>query len=177
MIIRKAKAEDLTYVAQIYSEIHSGEEQGLFFVGWQRGVYPTLATCQAALERDDLFVLEDEDEIVGSAIINKEQVDVYAGGKWEYPTPDDSVMVLHTLTISPQASGKGYGSAFVKFYEKYALEHSCPYLRLDTNERNTNARALYAKLGYKEIGIASCKFNGMPDIKLMLIEKCLKQNL
>ena len=31
-------------------------------------------------------------------------------------------MVLHTLVVDPLQSGRGLGSAFVRFYEAYALE-------------------------------------------------------
>ena len=56
LIIRKAKAEDINAIANIYAKIHSIEEQGLVTIGWQRGVYPEKETAQAALKRDDLFV-------------------------------------------------------------------------------------------------------------------------
>ena len=39
-------------------------------------------------------------------------------------------------------------NVFVEFYEQYALSNGCPYLRIDTNERNARARAMYKKLGY-----------------------------
>lgn len=48
-----------------------------------------------------------------------------------------------------------------------------PILRMDTNEKNVGARRLYAKLGYKEIGVFPCVFNNIPDINLVLIEKAL----
>lgn len=44
---------------------------------------------------------------------------------------------------------------------------------MDTNARNTAARALYKKLGYQEIGIVPTVFNGIPDVQLVLIEKTL----
>ena len=46
-------------------------------------------------------------------------------------------------------------------------------LRLDTNEKNTAARAMYAKHGYREIGIVPTQFQGIPDVKLVLLEKHL----
>ena len=82
-------------------------------------------------------------------------------------------MRLHTLVVSPSASGKGYGKKFVKFYEDYVLSHGCPELRMDTNARNAAARGLYKKLGYKEIGIVPTVFNGIPDVQLVLLEKHL----
>ena len=55
-------------------------------------------------------------------------------------TADEQVMGPHTLVIDPAAKGSGYGRAFVEFYEKYAVQNNCNYLRIDTNERNAAAR-------------------------------------
>ena len=82
-------------------------------------------------------------------------------------------MVLHTLVIYPAVKGRGLGTAFVTFYEQYALEHGCRYLRMDTNERNAGARSLYKRLGYREIDILPCEFNGIPGVNLVLLEKTL----
>ena len=68
---------------------------------------------------------------------------------------------------------RGLGTAFVGYYERYARENGCRYLRIDTNERNARARALYHRLGYREIGVAPCTFNGLEDIRLVLLEKTL----
>ena len=171
MLIRKAAKEDLTAVAEIYEDIHTGEDAGRVTIGWQRGVYPTYATAQAALDRGDLFILEDEGQILGAALINQTQVDVYYGAPWQYEALDHEVMVLHTLVISPKAGRKGYGEAFVRFYEDYAKAHGCPYLRIDTNERNTRARAMYKKLSYTEIATVPCVFNGIEGVGLVLLEK------
>ena len=170
--IRKAVAADILAVARIYDEIHSAEEAGGQTIGWIRGVYPTAATAEAALARDDLFVLE-ADGVVGAGIINQIQVDCYAGAPWEYDAPEDEVCVLHTLVIAPSAGGRGFGGKFVRFYEDYAREHGCAELRMDTNARNARARAMYAGLGYREIGIVPTVFNGIPNVDLVLLEKHL----
>lgn len=175
MTIRRAIAADIPFIAAIYEEIHTSEETGQATIGWVRGVYPTEVTAQAALKRDDLFVQEDGGEIVGAAIINRIQVDVYAGAAWQYPAEDDEVMVLHTLTIAPHAARRGYGRAFVAFYEEYAREQGCQYLRMDTNERNDRARAMYRALGYEEIGIAPTIFNGIAGVNLVLLEKSVEE--
>ena len=170
--IRLATATDVPVVAKLYDEIHTAEEAGEQTIGWIRGVYPTAATAEAALARGDLFVLET-DKILGAAIINRIQVDAYEGAAWAYDAPADKVCVLHTLVISPRAGKMGCGRAFVQFYEDYAREHGCAELRMDTNARNTRARAMYAKLGYREIGIVPTVFNGIPGVDLVLLEKHL----
>lgn len=174
MTFRKAEEKDLNYIEHIYSDIHTAEESGQVTIGWNRAIYPTRATAEQALQRDDLFVgLDDNNDIVGVAIINQQQVDIYYEGNWRYPAEDSQVMVLHTLVISPKHSGKGYGTEFVKFYESYALENNCPHLRMDTNAINTSARKLYEKLGYEERGILPCTFNGIKNVNLVLLEKAL----
>lgn len=174
MTFRKATQADIAAIAEIYADIHTQEENGEVTIGWIRSVYPTRATAQAALERDDLFVGEDGGQIVGAAVINQTQVAEYALGQWKHPAADTEVMVLHTLVISPKVARGGYGRKFVDFYEQYAKSHNCPYLRIDTNARNVRARAMYQKLGYEEIGIVPCVFNGIDGVQLVLLEKCLK---
>ena len=173
---RKATINDIDAIEASYQEIHTQEENGIVTIGWVRDVYPTRLTALASLERDDLFVIEDEGDVVGAGIINKNQVPEYNLGKWKNNSSDDEVMVLHTLVISPNKGRMGYGKGFVAFYEQYALENNCPYLRIDTNARNVRARAMYQKLGYEEIGIVPCDFNGIDGIQLVLLEKALDKN-
>ncbi len=171
MIIRKANIKDISAIANIYDEICDAQDEGKLAVSWIKGIYPTEDTAMAALKRDDLFILEEDGTIVGTGIINQKQMDAYYGADWKFPAKDQEVMVLHTLAISPKVGRKGYGSAFVKYYEEYARENGCCYLRMDTNEINKTARALYNKLGYEEIGMVPCNFNGIKGFRMVLLEK------
>ena len=170
MNIRKATIADLDAIEIIYNDIHTEEEKGNQTIGWIRDIYPTRITAEESISRGDMFVLE-EGKILGAGIINQTQVDVYYDASWEYDT--DDVCVLHTLVISPEAAGKGYGRAFVKFFERWAKEHGLPELRIDTNVRNTTARAMYRKMNYKEIEIIPTTFNGISGVNLVLLEKNL----
>lgn len=173
MLIRKALRADIDSVEQIYNKIHDECEAGRLTTGWVRSIYPTRSTAEAALKRGDLYVAVDSGEIVASAIINKTQVDVYEGANWLYNAPDDEVLVLHTLTVSPDCAHRGVGSAFVRYYESLARSLGCTVLRIDTNEKNAAARRLYARLGFREADIVPCVFNGIPGINLVLLEKKL----
>lgn len=173
-VIRKARNADLPAVAGIYEKILRKQDQGEASTGWVRGIYPTLATAEAALAADDLFVMEADGKIVGSCRINQEQVKEYADCTWSVDAPGDQVMVLHTLTIDPEQSGKGYGKQFVAYYEQYARAQGCPFLRMDTNVINLTARAMYKKLGFREAGIVDTFFNGIPNVKLVCLEKTLE---
>ena len=108
---------DLERIAQIYEEIHDAEEAARATIGWVRGVYPTRRTAQESIRKGDMFVEEADGRIVAAAKINREQVPEYAGAAWSVDAPEDQIMVLHTLVVSPSESGRGRGTAFVRFYE------------------------------------------------------------
>ena len=172
--IRKAVLEDIPQVAAIYDHILTEEEGGRTTVGWIRGFYPTEQTALEALEAGTLFVLERGGVVAAAAKIDQNQAPAYAGALWQNPNiPQAQVMALHTLVVDPAFAGMGCGTQFVRFYESYALEQGCTCLRMDTNAANTAARQLYARLGYREVGIIPCLFNGIPNMELVCLEKVL----
>lgn len=172
-MIRQAIDKDIASIVSIYDLVLRQEEQGKTSIGWQRGVYPTEDTARQGVHRGDMFVFEDDDthKIAAAAIINHIQVASYADAAWSIEADGNEVLVLHTLVVNPQEAGKGIGTAFVAFYEQMAKGKGCKTLRMDTQEKNAVARTLYKKLGYKEIGIVPCEFNGIDGVQLVLLEK------
>lgn len=106
MNIRKANGNDMDAVERIYNEIHRAEQKGEAHIGWEAGVYPVRQTAEDALKRENLFVLEEDGLIIGSGIINQNQVDVYADADWRYKADPSEVMVFHTLVIDPDKKGR-----------------------------------------------------------------------
>ena len=174
-MIRKADENDIDRIVEIYENIFNAQDKGELTVGWVRGIYPSRESAAEALARDELFVLDDNGTVAASAKINKSQGEEYRRAAWKTEAPDERVMVLHTLAVDPELRGRGYGTQFVDFYEKYARENGCPYLRMDTNAVNASARRLYAKLGYVEADVVPCVFNGIPDVNLVCLEKTLEE--
>ena len=174
MIIRKATQEDIPFIDRIYRKIHDREEAGLCTTGWKREIYPTAETARESVARGDMFVLEEDGEICAAAILNKEQVPVYYEVNWETPAEDEEVLVIHTLVVDPEMSRKGYGRGFVEYYCAMGEKLGCRTLRLDTNARNKVARAMYKSLGFRESGIVPCRFNGIPDVDLVCLEKTVE---
>ena len=109
-MFRNATMADLDQVAAIYDRIHTEEEAGRSTVGWIRGVYPTRQTALASIQAGDLFVAEEDGQIVATAKINQEQVPVYASAAWSREAKPQEVMVLHTLVVDPQVKGKGWAA-------------------------------------------------------------------
>lgn len=171
MQMRKATENDIPAVAAIYDALLDREERGELTTGWTRGVYPTAQTARDALAAGTLYVLEDGGRVTAAAKIDQTQMEQYARCAWRYDAAPEQVLVLHTLVVDPTVKGKGYGTAFVAFYEQLGRDTGHPCLRIDTNARNTPARALYAKLGYTEAGIVAGTFNGIPGVQLVCLEK------
>lgn len=171
MTFRKAQVKDIDQIEKIYDRIHDEEEAGNATIGWVRGIYPARQTAEESLERDDLFVMEDDGCIVATAIINRIQVPEYRYAGWKHEADESSIMVLHTLIVDPAYWSRGYGKTFVRFYEEYARGNGCFELRMDTNAINSRARKMYSDLGYDEVGIVDCRFNGIDGVKLVCLEK------
>lgn len=175
MLIRKGSEKDLPQIALIYDDILKEEESGRTSVGWVRGIYPTEAVIKNGLAAEDLFVMTVSGETVAAARINNTQSTEYRHAAWQKrDILPHEVMVLHTLTVSPRHSGKGFGTAFVRFYEEYAKLNSCRVLRMDTVTTNFAARSLYRKLGFHEVGDVPCSVKGLEHLRLICLEKILR---
>lgn len=130
---RKATAADIDRIGEIYEAIHTESECGRTYTGWVRGVYPIKGTAAAALGRGDLFAEESDGKVVGAAIINRTQVNVYADTPWEVPAPDDKVMVLHTLVIirtSRDAGSAEHLLSFMKITQGRTDAYPCALTRM-----------------------------------------------
>ena len=152
MLVRKAVPADIPAVTAIYEALLDREERGELSTGWTRGVYPTEQTALDALAAGTLYVLEDGGRVAAAAKLDQNQMAQYSQCTWRHDAPPEQVLVLHTLVVDPTVKGRGYGTAFVAFYEQLA-------------------RALYKKLGYTEAGIVAGTFNGIPNVQLVCLEK------
>lgn len=173
MLIRKATVTDTAAIVALFDAIHTEEEAGRTTTGWLRNVYPTVKVVETGLDRGDLYVMEKAGLLVATCRINAEQVDCYFGAPWRYAAAPEQVLVMHTLVVDPKQKGRGYGTAFIAYYEEEARRRGCTVVRIDTNARNAQARRLYAYLGYHEADIVPTVFNGIPGVGLVLLEKKL----
>ena len=70
---------------------------------------------------------------------------------------------IHMLFISPDAQGRGVGSALLEHVAQDHLE-----LRLDVNEQNPSALAFYIAKGFKQVGRSEVDGQGRPFPLLQL---------
>ncbi len=110
--------------------------------------YPNVDYFQDCIENKMLFVLLEEDKIVGHVVLNEWQTEEWKTIRWNGNNP----LIIHSLMIDPSYQGKGIGAIMVKRMEEYALLNGYDSIRLDTFSGNPQALKLYKKHGYIEKG-------------------------
>ncbi|WP_214326951.1 GNAT family N-acetyltransferase [Nonomuraea sediminis] len=66
--------------------------------------------------------------------------------------PEDGALYIDNVAVRPQMHGKGVGRELLAFAEDEARRLGLPATRLITNVKMLSNRALYARLGYQEVG-------------------------
>lgn len=172
MRIRLAKETDIDDIANTYIELLQYEETNGSHSNWKLNVYPTIDVPQSKIPTGTMYVLEENGEICASMVLNHEQAPEYFNVQWKYSAEDERVLVIHTLCIPPQKSGNGYGRKMVEFAKKYALEHNCRVIRIDTYAHNEPAKNLYKNNGFQIAGYGRILLQGLIDEEQVYLE-CL----
>ena len=170
MIIRKATIDDVEPIAQSYTDLLLYEQEHGTYTKWEMNVYPTESYARSKVERGEMYVLEDSDEICASMILNQEQAAEYRDIPWHFHAEDDKVMVIHTLCIPPQKSKRGYGTKMVQFAKEFAKDAGCEVIRIDTNVINTPAKILYPKNGFLIAGEHHALHHGVINTTLVYLD-------
>lgn len=169
-MIRKAVWQDVDAIADGYRRLLAHEAVTHSYTNWKPGIYPVRADAERALESGTLYVLEEDGQICASMILNRHQAEAYAEMDWQYPAPPEQVLVIHTLTMPPEMSGKGYGTRMVRFAMEEARRRGCTVIRLDTYVGNLPAQRLYGKLGFRIAGRKLVSHHGLFDSELYYLE-------
>ncbi len=173
-MIRQATLQDVDAVAASYEQLLRHEAATHSYTNWKPGIYPVRQDAQAAAENGTLYVLEDGGRVCASMILNRHQAEAYAEIDWQYPAQPDQVLVIHTLTMAPEMSGRGYGTCMVRFAMEEALRRGCTVIRLDTYVGNLPAQRLYRKLGFRISGRKVVSHHGLFESELFYLERDLK---
>ena len=148
-MIRLAEQKDILPIADTYTELLQYEREFGSHTNWQLGVYTTIKVPEEKVPAKMMYVLEENQKICASMVLNQEQPEEYREISWNFPAADENVLVIHTLCIPPSMSKRGYGKQMVAFAKSYAVTHGCHVIRIDTYARNEPAKGLYLKNGFQ----------------------------
>lgn len=121
---RRMHENDLAQVTAIESTIYTHP--------WSRGNF-----ADSLLAGYQCWVLERDCELVGYAVMMLAAEEGH----------------LLNLSVAPAHQGRGLGGDFVRFLLKVARDHGTQTLYLEVRPSNISARALYARLGFVQIGV------------------------
>lgn len=161
--IRRAMMADVEAVRDLYDTLNDYLATHVNYTGWMKGVYPNAETALTGIQKEDLFVIYEEGHLAGTVILNHDQADAYEEGRWSEELNNEEVLVVHTLAIHPEYTGRGIATKLLEFAANYGKEQGIKAIRLDASIGNAPAQALYTKCGYKEAGIVNLRL-GIPEL-------------
>ena len=112
--------------------------------------YPNRSAFELDIERDELYVLELDSEILGCIVISTLMDKEYEPIQWL--TPNKNNIYIHRLAIHPKLQGKGYARKLMAFAESFAIENNYSSIRLDTYSQNIRNQKFYELRDYKRLG-------------------------
>lgn len=146
-IIKKAQANDVDAVIKLYDTVNDYYSAP----GWGKGVYPTLTSVRYTVDKDNLYILVSDGEVLGACTLDHEQHPAYALQPWGINAQNEQVIVVHEMASHPNHRRKGIGKKLIEYSIDHAKKCNATTIRLDTHITNIPARALYEKCGFHEI--------------------------
>lgn len=171
MIFRKAAKEEFYKIRSLYWNLIDREKDDPSFPHWKKGIHPSDEMIQDSIEKGDLYVLVDGDEITACVIANAEKGDGYSDAPWQIDS--DEVIVLHVLAVHPDHRGKGLARRLVENVIEQERKVGKKALRLDVIENNTTAEKLYQKLGFQYIQTKTLYYDVVGEMMFKLYELVL----
>ncbi len=111
--------------------------------------YPSQQAFEKDIERDELFVLEKNNAIIGTMVITTLVDPEYIPMRWL--TPNTKNVYIHRLSVHPKEQGKGHAQSMMDFAENFAREHGFLSVRLDTFSQNKRNQRFYELRGYQKL--------------------------
>lgn len=150
MEFRLAKPEDKSQIDKIYEDGSKKlREEGIN--QWQGVDKPNTDNLEQLIKDKIIYVVEDENKIVSTALIYNYDIDYENNLDGEWISDGPYISIHRVGTISTERN-KGYGRKILELCENYAKENNFDSIRIDTHELNTSMQRLLKSLDYKYCG-------------------------
>src|SRR5690606_23747657 len=126
-MIRLAKISEIPNILNITRACaKSMMDQGIF--QWNEH-YPSEEAFRKDIGRKELYVLEENDQLIGTIVLSTLMDEEYDPIGWS--VPNNNNMYIHRLAVHPQEQKKGYAKVLMDFAEDYARKGGFISVRLD----------------------------------------------
>ncbi len=106
--------------------------------------YPTAEIFQQDIERQELYLLQEDRNLCGIIVVNSHFPSQWEGLTWSCPEP---AMTVHRLCVDPDWQRQRIASKLMDFAEAMARKNHVLSMRLDAYSGNPAALALYQGRG------------------------------
>ncbi|MDD3122234.1 MAG: GNAT family N-acetyltransferase [Candidatus Izemoplasmatales bacterium] len=145
MILRPTK-EDLTEIT-LLARIVAKNIRDLGIDQWS-DTYPNYSNFEYDLEHDGLFVIKQDNKIIGSVSLLKESDPFYKELVWK----KDHSLVIHRLMVHPDYMRQKLGMKFFDYAIQKAKNEGYLSIKVDTHPDNFRMQNLIKTMGFVEIG-------------------------
>lgn len=135
IIIEKAQESDIDALSRFYDEVNDYLASHINYPEWKRGIYPARDTAENAVLEGTAYAARENGRIIGSFILRQVPENGYEKADWHFPSDYDNIIVVYTLAVHPDYSGKGVGRQLVDFIADYGRENGMKAVRLDVYEK------------------------------------------
>lgn len=147
-MIRKATYSDINLILSLTKACtKSMEADGI--IQWNEH-YPNAKAFEKDIDREELFVLLDSEEIIGTVVVSSLMDLEYEAIDWL--TSSGNNTYIHRLAVHPKHHRKGYAQKLMDFAEELAKAQRSTSVRLDTFSKNLRNQKFYELRGYKKLG-------------------------
>lgn len=131
--------------------------------------YPNKEIFNQDVLNESLFVLVENNSVIGCLCISSEMDEVYKNVKWL--TKNEKNIYLHRLAVHPTFQGKGYAISLMNYAEKFTLKNGFQSIRLDTFSGNPKNNKFYKLQGYTKL--EKIFFRKQSDLPFYCYEKII----
>lgn len=149
--IEKGSYRDLEDIEKLYNDTASYLEAHINFPGWKSGVYPAREDAEKALSENTLFIVKENEQIIGSFILRNKPEDGYKLADWGINLDYDKIYVIYTLVVHPSSQMRGIGKKVIEYIIDLSRKEQMKAIRLDVVANNLPAIRLYEKAGFQYI--------------------------
>ena len=142
----------LAMVREKYIEVIEHTKDMNIHARWIYGQHPSDTLIQTYIDRKEMYLLMDGQNVAGMTAIAMYQGEDYHEILWSQNLKDDEVASLHILTVVPEYQGKGVSKRMMTDIISLVKKNGKKAIRLDALASNAPARRLYEKLGFEYRG-------------------------
>ncbi len=147
--IKNAMPQEYELVRSFYHSLIDALVGSEYGAGWEKDIYPSPEFLKESIDKQELYIVLEDDQIAGAMVVNHEWNEGYDQYEWPTVCKREEVVVIHALGVHGAFTGKGYGRKMVEYTIRKAEKEGLKAIRLDVLKGNLPAEKLYTGLGFK----------------------------